>query len=107
MATDFASVKLSSSLVDEARQSAQSLRRSVASQIEYWATLGRVVEHSGLTVQEAQTAIAAYEKAARQTLRDHTVANLSDRIRAASADGSLAGRVREVVLDNRGKSARA
>ncbi|MEO8248788.1 MAG: hypothetical protein ABI589_05405 [Burkholderiales bacterium] len=107
MATDFASVKLSSSLVDEARQSARSLRRSIASQIEYWATLGRVVEHSGLTAQEAQTAIAAYEKAARTEQREHTVANLSDRIRGASADGTFAQRVRDVVMENRGKGARA
>lgn len=63
MPTAFASVKLSGALVDEARLAAQPLRRSVASQIEYWATLGRVVEHSGLTVQEAQSAIAAYEGA--------------------------------------------
>jgi hypothetical protein len=46
--------------------------------VEYWATLGRIVEHSGLTAQEAQTAIANYE-----------------------ADGSLAQRAREVVASNR------
>ncbi|MDO8440997.1 MAG: hypothetical protein Q7S97_07310 [Polaromonas sp.] len=49
------------------REAAQPLRRSAAGQIEYWwATLGRVVEHSGLTVQEAQRAIERYEAAARQ-----------------------------------------
>lgn len=30
------------------------MSRLVDSQIEYWATLGQVVEHSGLTVQETQ-----------------------------------------------------
>ena len=62
----FASVKVPLSLVEQAREAAQPLRRSAAGQIEYWATLGRVVEHSGLTVQEAQTAIEAYEAAGPQ-----------------------------------------
>lgn len=57
----FASVKLPAALVQQAKQAAQPLRRSVAGQIEYWATLGRVVEHSGLTVQEARAAIEGYE----------------------------------------------
>ena len=58
----FASVKLPVALVQQAREAAQPLRRSVAGQIEYWTTLGRVVEHSGLTAQEAQTAIVGYEQ---------------------------------------------
>jgi hypothetical protein len=69
----FASVKLPSALVAQAREAAQPMRRSVAGQVEYWATLGRIVEHSGLTAQEAQTAIANYEAApapAPQCLRD-------------------------------------
>lgn len=64
--SNFASVKLPLDLVEQAREAAQPLRRSAAGQIEYWATLGRVVEHSGLTVQEAQRAIERYEAAARQ-----------------------------------------
>ena len=59
--TGFASVKLPTALVNQARDAAQPMRRSVAGQVEYWATLGRIVEHSGLTAQEAQTAIATYE----------------------------------------------
>ena len=62
----FASVKLPSALVDQAREAAQPMRRSVAGQVEYWATLGRIVEHSGLTAQGAHTAIAGYEAAARR-----------------------------------------
>ena len=59
--TAFASVKLPSPLVEQARQAAQPMRRSVASQIEYWATLGQIVEHTGLSVQEARAAIEQYE----------------------------------------------
>ena len=63
---NFASVKLPESLVQQARDAAQPLRRSAAGQIEYWAMLGRVVEHSGLTVQEARIAIENYEAAAQE-----------------------------------------
>ena len=99
--SNFASVKLPTSLVQQARESAQPLRRSAAGQIEYWATLGRVVEHSGLTVQEAQTAIEGYEAAAREAQKTRIVADLSSRLLAAEASGSLAQRVREVVEENR------
>ena len=43
-ASTFASVKLPVSLVDQARSAAAAQRRSVAGQIEYWATLGRIAE---------------------------------------------------------------
>ena len=62
-AAAFASVKLPTALVQQARDAAQPLRRSVAGQVEYWATLGRIVEHSGLTAQEARDAIEGYEAA--------------------------------------------
>ena len=97
----FSSVKLPAALVQKAREAAQPLRRSVAGQIEYWATLGRVVEHTGLTVQEAQTAIEGYEAAARRSLQARTVEDLTARLLAAEAGGSLAQRVREVVEENR------
>jgi len=99
--SNFASVKLPLSLVEQARVAAQPLRRSAAGQIEYWATLGRVVEHSGLTVQEAQTAIEAYEAAARRAQQTRAVADLTSRLLAAEVSGSLAQRVREVVEENR------
>lgn len=99
--SNFASVKLPLSLVEQAREAAQPLRRSAAGQIEYWATLGRVVEHSGLTVQEAQTAIEAYEAAARRAQQTRAVADLTSRLLAAEVSGSLAQRVREVVEENR------
>ena len=97
----FSSVKLPASLVQHARSAAQPLRRSVAGQIEYWATLGRVVEHSGLTVQEARVAIEGYEAAANKTHQAQVVSDLTSRLLAAEASGSLAQRVREVVEENR------
>jgi len=103
----FASVKLPSALVDQAREAAQPMRRSVAGQVEYWATLGRIVEHSGLTAQEAQTAIANYEAAARHA-RSAEPGSQADALLAqfmsAEIDGSLAQRVREVVASNRSKA---
>ena len=108
--TAFASVKLSSSLVEQARQAAQPMRRSVASQIEYWATLGQIVEHTGLSVQEARAAIEQYEAAvATPSITDPeqaatapaSVDALTARLLAAQTRGTLAQRVREVVQDNR------
>lgn len=111
----FSSVKLPAALVDRARQSAQPLRRSVASQIEYWATLGQIVESTGLSVQEARAAIEAHE-AAQAAQAVQVVAAAADtlqadaivgRFLAAEADGSLAQRVREAVAQNRLRAASA
>jgi hypothetical protein len=101
----FASVKLPSALVAQAREAAQPMRRSVAGQVEYWATLGRIVEHSGLTAQEAQTAIANYEAAAQGARKDATRSvSQADALLAqfmdVDIDGSLAQRVREVIATN-------
>jgi hypothetical protein len=105
----FASVKLPATLVAQAREAAQPMRRSVAGQVEYWATLGRIVEHSGLTTQEAHTAIARYEAAAltRSTTFQTTpqADALLAQFMAVEADGTLAQRVREVVAHNRSKAA--
>jgi hypothetical protein len=102
----FASVKLPVALVAQAREAAQPMRRSVAGQVEYWATLGRIVEHSGLTAQEAQTAIANYEDASRSASTQTTsqADTLLAQFMIAEADGSLAQRVREVVATNRSKT---
>jgi hypothetical protein len=111
--TGFASVKLPTALVDQAREAAQPLRRSVAGQVEYWATLGRIVEHSGLTAQEAQTAIARYEAAARrarsnpkETAKQATTQAdaLLAQFMGVEDDASLAQRVREVVAGNQSKA---
>ena len=115
-ASSFASVKLPAALVQQAKQAAQPLRRSVAGQIEYWATLGRVVEHSGLTVQEARTAIEGYEAVTRSTLLANaaelatpsvssadaqTLSDLKHRILAASTNGRLQSHIRQIVEANR------
>ncbi len=107
----FSSVKLPAALVQHAREAAQPLRRSVAGQIEYWATLGRVVEHTGLTVQEARTAIEGYEVAARQARANALAPSASEgaesldalkqRILAVSTNGSLQAHIREIVEGNR------
>ncbi|MEO7953745.1 MAG: hypothetical protein ABIR35_06595 [Polaromonas sp.] len=104
----FSSVKLPAALVQQAREAAQPLRRSVAGQVEYWAMLGRIVEHSGLTAQEAREAIEGYEAAARQARvmpekTDTQADALIARFMAVEGDGSLAQRVREVVASNCGK----
>jgi hypothetical protein len=109
--TGFASVKLPAALVQQAREAAQPLRRSVAGQIEYWATLGRVVEHAGLTVHEAQAAIEGYEAAARQARAKAQATEPGDgaesldalkrRVLAASTDGTLQAHIQQIVEDNR------
>ena len=101
-ATAFASVKLPSTLVEQARQAAQPMRRSVASQIEYWATLGQIVEHTGLSVQDARSAIEQYEAAPphKPSTAPASIDALSARLLGAQASGSLAQRVREVVREN-------
>jgi hypothetical protein len=71
--------------------------------------LGRIVEHSGLTAQEAQTAIANYEATARRTGPGAPESNpqadaLLAQFMAVEANGSLAQRVREVVAHNRSKA---
>jgi hypothetical protein len=116
---NFASVKLPESLVQQARDAAQPLRRSAAGQIEYWVTLGRVVEHSGLTVQEARDAIERYEAAAREA-RDarmkmeaapvdepiDQLESLKRRILTVSEDGTLEAHIRTIVAENRQKAER-
>ena len=98
----FASVKLPAALVQQAREAAQPQRRSVAGQIEYWATLGRIADETGLTVQEAREAIALYDA------RLHPAAPLDESLDAVEArfsgsetSGRLAQAVRDTVLANR------
>ncbi|MGE0098594.1 MAG: hypothetical protein AB7S86_09625 [Hydrogenophaga sp.] len=71
--TAFSSVKLPAGLIQQAREAAQPQRRSVAGPIGYWATLGRIAEKSGLTVQEAREAISCDDAAARQAIAPELV----------------------------------
>ena len=101
--TGFSSVKLPAALVQQAREAAQPLRRSVAGQVEYWATLGRIVEHSVLTAQEAQAAIQGYETAAKQAREKapDSLEALKMRVLAASTNGVLQAHIRTIVEGNR------
>ncbi|MEX1165518.1 MAG: hypothetical protein WEK74_01370 [Hydrogenophaga sp.] len=105
-AANFASVKLPSALVQQAREAAQPQRRSVAGQIEYWATLGRIADETGLTVQEAREAISRYD--ARQRVvhastgpLDEALDAIEARFAEADGNGRLAQAVRHTVLSNR------
>ena len=103
----FSSVKLPAGLVRQAREAAQPQRRSVAGQIEYWATLGRIAEETGLTVQEAREAIARYDAAARHTASADPIDAIEARFLAAESSGRLAQAVRETVQGNRSKTTAA
>lgn len=103
----FSSVKLSSALVTEAKHAAQTLRRSTAGQIEYWALLGKAVEDGGLTTREAADALGlqqdkAYSNTARTTTaRTPSQANaLAAQFTEFSASGALAQHVRHVIAQN-------
>jgi hypothetical protein len=100
----FSSVKLPAGLVQQARDAAQPQRRSVAGQIEYWATLGRIAEETGLTVQEAREAISRYDAAARQALAPDSVEAIEARFLAAESSGVLAEAVRQSVKEQRSKA---
>lgn len=101
-ASNFASVKLPAALVRQAREAALPQRRSVAGQIEYWATLGRIADETGLTVQEAREAIAQFDarQQADQPL-DESMDAIEARFSQAETSGRLAQAVRNTVLSNR------
>ena len=103
--SNFSSVKLSADLVQQARDAAQPLRRSAAGQIEYWATLGRVVEHSGLTVQESRQAIENWQASGRlypavNEMASDSLESVKQRVLAASAEGTLQTQIQRIVADN-------
>ena len=89
----FSSVKLPAHLVRQAREAAQPQRRSVAGQIEYWATLGRIADETGLTVQEAREAIARYDARQRGGPLDESL----DAIEARFVDAEASGRLVQVL----------
>ncbi len=109
--TSFVSVKLPATLVDKARDAAQPMRRSVASQIEYWATLGRALEHAGLSTQDSQALIAREESAAylvaagTQPALSAELGALHGHVLALAQSGALAERAKAAVAKNRAKAA--
>lgn len=105
--TGFASVKLPAGLVNRAREAAAPMRRSVAGQIEYWATLGRIAETSGLTVSEAREAIAQYDVHQRAAPASNPLDRIESDFLAADSSGKLAQAVRQTVQANRRQAIQA
>ena len=108
--TAFSSVKLPAELVNKARDAAQPMRRSVASQIEYWATLGRALENAGLSTQDshallAREASAVYAVAPSQPALSAELGALHGHVVALAQSGALAERARVAVTENRAKAA--
>jgi hypothetical protein len=107
----FVSVKLPATLVNQAREAAQTMRRSVASQIEYWATLGKALEHAGLTTGDSQALIARQERA-QYELREPSKLSpeleaLHNHVLAVAKSGALKERTRVEVEASRSKAAKA
>lgn len=115
----FSSVKLPEVLVQNAREAAKPMRRSVASQIEYWATLGRALERAGLSTYDSQALIAREEQAsyrvepaaatatAASPNLSPELAALHGHVLALAQTGALAERAARAVADNRAKAPRA
>ena len=97
--SNFASVNLPAALVRQARAAAQPQRRSVAGQIEYWATLGRIADETGLTTQEAREAIDRHDaRQLAESTSDESLETNEARFTEAEASGSLSQAVRDAVL---------
>ena len=108
VAPSFVSVKLPAALVNQAREAAQTMRRSVASQIEYWATLGKALEHAGLTTGDSQALIARQERAhyavGEPAPLSAELDALHSHVLAVAKSGALNERTRAVVEANRAKA---
>lgn len=109
-APPFVSVKLPAALVNQAREAAHTMRRSVASQIEYWATLGKALEHAGLTTGDSQALIARQERAHYLLVGEPAAGReldaLHSHVLAVAKSGALNERTRAVVEANRAKAAK-
>ena len=56
--SQFASVKLTAEFVEEVRKEIDLSHRSLASQVEYWAKLGRAIENSdGFSLERVREAL--------------------------------------------------
>jgi hypothetical protein len=106
-APPFVSVKLPAALVNQAREAAQTMRRSAASQIEYWATLGRALEHAGLTTNDSHALIARQERAAYQVTPpapqplSPELDELQGHVLALAKSGALSARAQDAVAANK------
>lgn len=110
-APPFVSVKLPAALVNQAREAAQTMRRSVASQIEYWATLGKALEHAGLTTGDSQALIARQERApylmGEPAPLSPELEALHGHVLAVAKSGALNERTLAAVRSSPGKPAKA
>jgi len=109
-AVPFVSVKLPAALVNQAREAAQTMRRSVASQIEYWATLGKALEHAGLTTGDSQALIARQERAGYAVGEPAPLSPeldaLHGHVLALAKSGVLNERTRVIVASDEAKAAK-
>jgi hypothetical protein len=99
-AASFQSVKLPASLVNAAKASAQTFRRSTAAQIEYWAILGKSLEAQGITSEEARQRV---ERSEQTEMRQHGQSLLS-RLDALEQSGAFAASIERVIADNQAKA---
>jgi hypothetical protein len=99
-AVSFQSVKLPASLVNAAKASAQTFRRSTAAQIEYWAILGKSLEAQGITSEEARQRV---ERSEQTEMRQHGQSLLS-RLDALEQSGAFAASIERVIADNQAKA---
>lgn len=112
-APPFVSVKLTAALVNQAREAAQTMRRSVASQIEYWATLGKSLEHAGLTTSDSHALIARQERAAYQLAPpppqplSPELEELQAHVLALAKSGALSARAQDAVASAKAKGGRS
>lgn len=102
----YVSVKLPADLVNQAREVAQTMRRSVASQIEYWATLGKALEHAGLSTSDSRALIARQERSpygpgASLPPVSPELEDLQAHVLALAKSGALTARAQESVATGR------
>jgi Asp-tRNA(Asn)/Glu-tRNA(Gln) amidotransferase B subunit len=93
----YQSVKLPASLVSAAKESAQTFRRSISGQIEYWAALGKNMESQGLTALQAKQAM-------EQGDRETQLQSLISKIKTSSQNGDLSTAIQSVIAENRQKA---
>lgn len=66
MSSNFTTIKLAKPLVEAARAEADLLHRSIASQVEHWAAIGRAFESTpGFTLDRVRAALAGRYDAVR------------------------------------------
>jgi Asp-tRNA(Asn)/Glu-tRNA(Gln) amidotransferase B subunit len=94
---NFQSVKLPAALVNAAKASAQTFRRSTAAQIEYWAILGKSLEAQGITSEEARVRVERSEATFQAR-------SLIAKLHAAEESGTLRAAVSKVIAENEQKA---